>query len=151
MTSILVEIIGAKELDSGFARLGDLFTNLRPVFEKLKDKFFPSVQRRIDQGIPPALSPLTEARKAKLYGGASQILIATGTLYNSFSVGGPGSIERIKAMEAEFGSSVFYGVFHQLGLGVPQRKMIDEDEAEYAEEAMSIQVQRIKSLGFEVA
>jgi hypothetical protein len=154
MTPVLVEIQGEKGLQSGFARLNDLFTDLRPVFEKLRDKFFPLVQRRIDQGIPPPLKASTEARKAKLYGGPSQILIATRALYNSFSVGGPGSVERIKATEAEFGTSVFYAFFHQEGRGVPQRKIIDvtpDQEEEFAKEAYDVMVGKIEALGFEIA
>lgn len=156
MTPIIVEIVGDKELQSKFVQLGNLFTNLRPVFEKLRDKFFPQVQGKFEQGGPgwQKLSPLTEAKKARLYSGASQILMATKELYNSFTVGGAGSVERIRAQEAEFGTSVFYGFFHQEGRGVPQRKIIDvtaQEEIEYAEEAEEIMAEGIRDLGFEVA
>jgi len=153
MTPILVEIQGAREMEQGLARLTDVFTNMRSVFERLGEKFFPPIQGRIDQGIPPPLSPATEARKAKLYGGASQILIASKTLYSSFAVGGPGSIERITNQDAEFGSSIFYGIFHQEGRGVPERKIIDIDgaqEAQLVEEATQASIEKIEALGFEV-
>jgi phage gpG-like protein len=156
MTPVMDEIEGAKELDGKFARLTDLFDDLRPVFEKLRDKFFPLIQRRFDQGGPgwPALAAKTEARKANLYGGPSRILVATQSLYNSFSVGGGGSVERIGAKEAEFGSSIYYGFFHQEGLGVPQRKIIDitdQDEKEFADVAHAEIAGKIRALGFEVA
>lgn len=156
MILILVEIQGDKGLQASFVKLSDLFSDLRPIFEKLGETFFPLVQKRFDQGGPgwPSLSPLTEARKARLYGGASRILVATKELYNSFTIGAPGSIERIKAQEAEFGSSVFYGYFHQEGKGVPQRKIIDvsaAEEAELAEQASDEVANRIRALGFEVA
>ena len=156
MIPILVELRGDKELQSSFAKLSDLFSDLRPIFEKLGETFFPLIQKRFDRGGPgwPSLSPLTEARKAKLYGGPSRILVATKELYNSFAIGAPGSIERVKTQEAEFGSSIFYGWFHQEGQGVPQRKIVDisaAEEAEFAEQASDEMAVTIRALGFEVA
>lgn len=156
MTPVTVEIRGEKELASGFAQVGRLFDDLRPVFEKLRDKFFPSVQKKFDVGGPgwKPLAQTTEAKKAKTYGGPSQILVATKALYNSFAAGAPGSIERIRAQEAEFGSSVFYGAFHQEGRGVPERKIIDvtpQEEADYAKEAEDVMAEKIRSFGFEIA
>ena len=156
MTPVLVDIQGEKELAVGFTRLSDLFSDLRPVFEKLRDKFFPLVQKKFDVSGPgwAPLSPLTEAKKAKQYGGPSQILVATKALYNSFAVGAAGSVERIRPLEAEFGSSVFYGAFHQEGRGVPERKIIDvtaEQESEFAKDALDVMSEKIRSFGFEIA
>lgn len=153
MTPIVIDLQGAKAVEAGFARLSDVFSDFRTVFERLGEKFFPMVRQRIDEGIPPPLSPLTEARKARLYGGPSQILIATRQLYESFSTGSSQAVERIAPLSAEFGTSVFYAMFHQEGRGVPQRKIIDispQQEAELAEEAMGIAGAKIRALGFEV-
>lgn len=155
MNPILVEIQGGKEIQAGFARLSSLFSDLSPVFEKLGEKFFPLVQKKFDEGGPgwPSLKKETEAKKAKALFGPSRILVATGMLYESFAMGAPGSIERIKKTEAEFGSNIFYGIFHQEGKGVPERKIIDVTEAQEDQLLQAAQddlSMRIRELGFEV-
>lgn len=150
-----VQILGDKELLAGLTRLENVFSDISPIFEKLGTEFFRQAQQRFNNQGPgwPALTPEYARRKAQIYG-SKTILRATDRLYESFKQGGAGSIESIGPQEAEFGSSVPHGVFHQEGTSRMLPRPIIEDTPEslasyqsVAEDAMNEQIRR---LGFQV-
>lgn len=156
MSVIHITIEGKDALLVGLNRFVDRARNWRPTFEKFQDVALGIFRRRFETAGPgwPPLARSTEAEKARRFGGPSRILIRTGALYGSFVKGATGNISRIDSLSAEFGSSIPYGVFHQEGRGVPERRVIEitgEDEARFERIAVDDLVEEAKGLGFEVA
>lgn len=155
MIGIVADVIGGNEALAAFVALEKVYTDLSPVFESVVDEVGRDIHRRFESAGPgwPALARSTEASKARKGGGPTRILIDTGTLMGSFEKDAPGNITRISPRDAEFGSNVFYGVFHQEGRRVPKRTIIEitgEQEAKYSRIAADVQSERIARLGFQV-
>lgn len=154
MVAIFIQIEGDERLLLGFLKVEELLSDFTTIFEKLSPNVFGFIQKRIDLGGYAALSTAYAARKAALYGSRA-ILRATDRLYESFKKDAPESVQRISRTEAEFGSSVFYGIYHQEGTSrMPKRVIIDitrGQEAELAEIVMDALGDKFKQLGFKVA
>lgn len=156
MIGVVADVAGGSEVLAAFVELEKVYTDLSPVFKAVIDEASHDAQRRFESAGPgwPPLAESTEASKARRGGGPSRILVDTGTLMGSFEKGGTGNITKISPREAEFGSNVFYGVFHQEGRGVPKRTIIEitgEQEAKYSRIAADVQSERIRALGFQVS
>lgn len=155
MIGVVTEVAGGKEVLASFTQLSGLYSDLSPVFEAVVEEAEHDIRHRFEAG-GPGWAPLarsTEASKARRGGGPTRILVDTGALMASFEKGATGNITRISQREAETGSSIFYGVFHQEGKGVPKRTIIEvtgEQEAKYSRIAADVQNERIRALGFKV-
>jgi hypothetical protein len=152
MIPVIVEIPGQQDLMAAFVKLDDLYDDLSPVFEAVGEEALKDIQHKFDVG-GPGWPPHAESTRKKLVG-PTRILRDSDTLYDSFQEGAAGNIFRVSAREGEFGSDIFYGIFHQEGRGHnPERKIIDakqQDEEKYNRIASEIQIERIRRLGFEV-
>lgn len=158
MLAISIETRGREQLQAAFVQLEKTFSNLEPVLEKIGPEFFEQVRHKFEVAGPgwAKLSPTTEARKARLYGGPTQILRATDRLYESFRPAGSESIERVGPLSGEWGSSVPYGVFHDSDEArgrLPRRQIIEvteENEVRFVHIMVDSLTEQIKSLGFRV-
>lgn len=145
MTTITIEVVGVEKALAGFTRLESSLTRLRPLMEIFGREFYAQETTLFETAPWTPLKPETEARKAKLYGGPSRILIATGTLFRSLTKqGADGNIHRVDDDGAEFGSDVPYGIFH-----VPTRNpMVEPDKERYATLAGEYAAEMVKDAGF---
>src|ERR1051326_1037463 len=135
MPGYTIEIIGLEKFLAGLDRVESGLTHLRPLMELFGKEFYSEEVSLFDTAPWTPLKPETEARKAKLYGGPSRILVATGTLLDSLTrQGATGNIHRVEDDGAEFGSAIPYGVFHATGTkNLPVRNPLAEpDEDRYA-------------------
>lgn len=146
MTTITIELVGLEKSIAGFQNLESRLTRLKPLMEIFGREFYAEETALFDRAPWTPLKPETEARKAKLYGGPSRILIATGTLFRSLTQqGAEGNVHRVSDDGAEFGSSVSYGIFH-----VPTRNPIVDppDEERYSTLAGEYVAEMVKDSGF---
>lgn len=141
--TITIEISGLEKALAGFQRLEA--TRFRPLMEQFGQEFYSQETSLFEQAPWTPLKPETEARKAKLYGGPSRILIASGTLFRSLTKqGAEGNIHRVSDDGAEFGSAVSYGIFH-----VDTRNpMVEPDEERYTTIAGEYVAEMVKEAGF---
>lgn len=146
MIGYTVEIIGLERAMSGLASIESSFTRLSPLMELFGKEFYSQETSLFDKAPWAPLTPETEARKARLYGGPSRILVATGTLLGSLTKqGAEGNIHDVRDDGAVFGSGVHYGIFH-----VPTRNpMAEPDEARYNTIAGEYAAETLREAGFE--
>jgi len=103
-------------------------SDLRPAFSEIARDFYIS-ERAIfklkSRGAYPELAPSTIKTKEAVFGTAYPILRASGDLERSITK--QGANENITLIGKRFlvlGTSVPYGIYHQLGLGVPARPFV---------------------------
>lgn len=155
MIQATTEVQGDKPLGVAFAKVEEIFKDYTSVFGKIASRFYGIIQRRFRQEGPgwQPLSPAYAARKAQIYGNKT-ILRATDALYNSFQPLAPGNVQRINKTDAELGTNIFYGIFHQLGTSrMPARTIINitpQEEIQFAHIAIRDLNAKIKELGFGV-
>lgn len=139
-----VTLSGTEGFQSGAREIEKLFSDYRPVFQRVGPTFFEQTRKRFEAEGPgwPALTPAYAERKRQIYGDRT-ILRATDRLYHSFQPKGRDSIERIGPLEAEFGSSVPYGIHHQ-----EERPIIDVNEQQIEQVVVDGLNEQIRSLGF---
>jgi phage gpG-like protein len=125
---------GDVQLDRTLARIEKNPKDARPLWEALADRFaliqarqFKSSGRYASGGWP-ALSPRYAAWKAKHYPGAP-ILVRSGDLRDSLTRR-PFGVDVIEKKSMAIGSDVPYGLYHQRGEGLPQRRPVELTEAE---------------------
>ena len=132
---ITLEAFGEVQLDRELMRISRNAADMRPAFDSihqdvLKDdrEQFSSEGGRFSGGWRP-LAASTVAAKAR---GGFDLRILHRTLRLRNSLTQPGHADHIyqtTADEMHFGSRVPYGVFHQLGRGVPRRRPFELDTA----------------------
>lgn len=152
MTTISIEVVGLEKALSGLSRLEEGFTRLSPLMDRFGDEFR-TAQAALFRSAPwTPLKTATEAAKARKYGGPSQIMIASGDLFRSLTEKeDAGHVHRVRDDGAEFGSSVFYGIFHNEGRGrLPERRLLAEPDVErYNTIAGEYAAETLKEAGFE--
>lgn len=143
---VIIELHGLRESLAGFTNLEERLTKLKPLWERFEDEFHTEEKSLFERAPWTPLKPETEARKAKLYGGPSRILIASGRLFRSLTEeGSEGNISRISDDGAEFGSEVPYGVFHE----DTRNPLVEPDEEKYNTIAGEYVAEMIKEAGFD--
>jgi hypothetical protein len=148
--SYTVEIIGLEKVLTGLGSLESKLTRLSPLMELFGKEFYSEESSLFETAPWTPLKPETEARKAKLFGGPSRILVATGTLLESLTKqGAEGNIHRVSDDGAEFGSAGV-GIFHATGTkNLPVRNPLAEpDEERYATIAGEYAAKTMKEAGF---
>lgn len=120
---------GANELLGALASAEREFSNWSKELELLAPESTAIIHGRFDAEFPgsPELSPAYAARKAKEFPGKTK-LRRTDAFYLSFDKDQPGNITRISPLSGEYGSDVFYGVFHQDKYKVISITDADEDK-----------------------
>jgi len=147
MIAVEVQITGTEQLLAAFVEIERTVDHLEPIFETIGEETLSDIQRRIDNHPGPPLAASTVKRK-----GSTRILRDKDDLYASFQRGAAANVFRVKATEAEFGTSDFKAHFHQEGTSrMPKRTVIEitgEQEARYAQIAGEKLSQKMKELGF---
>lgn len=126
---------GEDQIDRTLERFEVRSDDASPAFHAIAEQFRALNRRQFDSegvaggGSPwTPLSPAYAAWKARVHPG-KPILELTGDLRRSLT-GDPLGVERIGPDYAELGTEIPYGVYHQLGDGVPQRRPVDVPESE---------------------
>ena len=128
-----IEIVGLNRVLSGLGNIDRGLETLKPLWEQFQSQFHAEESALFASAPWTPLSPAYAERKRKEVG-SKPILQRTGTLLRSLTEPkARGSITRINDMDAEFGSSIFYGIFHQLGTArMPARPpLANPDERVY--------------------
>lgn len=142
---------GERQLFTALNQLADAFSNLKPIIEDIGVAGLEDTQHRFDVAGPGWPPHAESTRKKKI--GPQRLLRASDTLYGSFKKDAPQNIFRVDARSGVFGSSVFYGIFHQEGRGHnPVRVIVDpsEHEAKYEQFLVDGLNERIREAGFTV-
>lgn len=133
MIRYAVEIANLPQVDARFARLASGIETLRPLWKQFESHVHAEESDLFSRAPWEPLSEGYAEQRRKQYGN-KPILQATGTLFRSLTESkARGSISRIDNLQAEFGSDIPYGIFHQLGTSVmPERPpLADPDERVY--------------------
>lgn len=146
MIGLGYEFAGFARVESAFVRLDREIGALKPLWERFQREFQAEETALFEAAPFAPLSPDYAQQKERRFPG-SPVLQATQTLLKSLTQdNAEGSVRRIDDLEAEFGSEVFYGIFHQFGTGrMPARPPLAEPEVdryqtiagEYVEELIS--------------
>lgn len=135
---------GETQVDRTLTRMADDLDDLRPVWNKLADRFAQVERRQFDteggfgSGGWPALSPAYAAWKSANYPGAP-ILVRTGELRRGLTER-PFGIEVIVPKSMTLGSGLEYGRYHQRGGdNLPQRRPVELPESERREWVRTVQ------------
>ena len=111
-------VLGDVQLDRALTRIISESEDLSGPFEDFGDEFRELLKDRFEAegfGDWPPLSIAYALEKLRRYG-PKTILRATDKLFRSLTIkGAEGNITRIFPLTAEFGTSIFYAVFHQKG------------------------------------
>lgn len=145
-----VALTGLERVDAGLGQIGDRVDDLRPLFELYGEEFYRQETEWFDAEPWVPLSPAYAVQKQKIYGD-KPLLRATDVLFKSFTErGAAGNIHRVSATEAEFGSSDFKAIFHQLGTArMPARPPRAEPEVgKYQDIAVEYMGQILQEAGF---
>lgn len=153
MIPLTVHLTGEAELQAGFSKLLDIFSDFSPIFEKkIGPGSLDDIQHRFDVGGPGWAKHAASTLKKTV--GPKRLLRDTDTLYNSFKKGAPENVFKVAPRSFEGGSSVFYGIFHQEGRGHnPERVIVDitpEQESSYMEFMVEGINEQIQQAGFQV-
>lgn len=133
---ISLEIDGKAEFDRVFKRFDLVLTDMKPVWETVRDEFWIIEAEQFQSGGAAGksgkwkpLSKYTEAQKIAKYGSFALIagvMYATEALFRSLTRQTSDSIVDIRADGISIGTSLSYAKHHQKGGGkLPQRKIID--------------------------
>jgi phage gpG-like protein len=128
--SIQFEAFGIIEDARMFQNMGEHAKHAEPAFERIADFFARQVKGQFDSegvqgGDPwPDLSKNTIAKKSRS-GMSGGMLRATDHLFRSLTEGGSESVREITPESLVWGSTVYYGRFHQDGTSrMPQRMIL---------------------------
>jgi hypothetical protein len=138
---------GSNELLAALDRAQSEFSDWAKELELLAPESTAIIHGRFDAEFPgsPDLSPAYAARKAKEFPGKTK-LRRTDAFYLSFDKDQPGNIMRISPLSGEYGSDIFYGVFHQDKYRVIDITNADEDKLMTI--AITSKNQALSDLGF---
>lgn len=154
---ITLEVGGVAEFDRVFSRAGAVISDLRPVWEEIKQEFFEIEQDQFQSsgtkgasGKWKELSPLTQARKIKKYGTFAVVagpLIATERMYKSLTRQTDDTVFESDAQSMVIGTKVPYAKYHQRGgRNLPQREVISFSEAQKLKMQKRIQKEIVRQM-----
>ena len=126
------EIFGEEQIARRLSRFGDGVEDFRPAFGSIVERLREDTQEQFSQagrGLWPPLSPAYAAWKAVHYPG-KPIMRRSDHLYNSLVGRSGDSVLVMQPMEMRWGTKTSYAKYHQLGKGVPQRRVVDLSELE---------------------
>lgn len=133
MIGYSIEVANLPQVDAQFRHIRIGIETLKPLWKQFESQFHAEESDLFSRAPWAPLSEGYAEQKRKQYGN-KPILQATGTLLRSLTESkSRGNISRIDDLHAEFGSSIPYGIFHQLGTSVmPERPpLADPDERIY--------------------
>lgn len=137
-------VLGDVQLERALTRIVSASKNFTEPFELVGEDVRKFTNERFDNegyGDWPPLAPSTIARKIRLYGNPKTILKASESLVDSLTIkGAAGNVTRIFPTLAEFGTSIFYAIFHQTGTSrMPAREIFLLREEEKRQVVRTIQ------------
>lgn len=147
---IEVEFVNLPQVFRGLAQVEQGIENLKPLWEKFGKEFYAEEKALFNAAPWKPLSPAYAPQKARRFPGKG-MLRATDTLFKSLTEqGAAGNVSRINNQEAEFGSNIDYGLFHQFGTSrMPARPPLAEPEIDrYDTIAGSYLFEIVKNAGF---
>lgn len=135
-----VEVEGAEKATYDLEQLGVRARDIRPAARTVRRVFTRSEETRFSRQGPgwPPLADTTRERKRREHLDP-RVLRAKQVLYRSLaSPQAALQLDRHGRQEFEFGTEVPYARFHEVGRGVPKRKLIDlrPDERRQIDEAI---------------
>lgn len=128
---ITITVNGEERLIASLATLAHSWIDFRRIESKISQVFHRFEKEQFSGSEWEPLDPDYEARKAQRYPG-KPIMRRTDALFNQLT--GDAGIKRVTQSEIELGAggqAGIYGGFHQVGAGVPQRKVIDIKESQF--------------------
>lgn len=150
MITISITMSGQGKLDAALHRVEQGVSNLKPLWEQMGHVFYAEEKKLFDAQPWTPLSEPYATRKRSIFGDKG-ILRASDALFLSLTEKGTeGNIHRVDDLNAEFGSDVPYGIFHQLGAGtLPKRDpMAEPDVDEYKKIADEYLTELVNKAGF---
>lgn len=144
MITITITTQGFPEANANLVKLEGQLSSLKPLWEKLGEEFYGQEKALFEAQPWKPLSPAYAKRKRAKFGD-KPILVATGLLLGSLTKkGAEGNVHRVSDLDAEFGSAVPYGIFHQ-----DSRPPIGEPKVEeYRTIAAEYMVEAVRNSGF---
>lgn len=127
---ISIDVGGLGRMDRMFPLMTRQVEDMTPIWEDVLRSMRERVEQTFDDEGPnwQQLAPLTQAaRRALGYGAAHPILVQTGALKRSLTVGRacPNAIEDIQPDSLTYGTDIPYAPIHQHGGGrVPRRSIL---------------------------
>lgn len=151
---ISLSVAGEAEFDRTFERLDAAFTDLRPIWPDVRDKFWELEKEQFDSegasgrnGRWQRLSKRYAVQKIQRYGAGLKILQATGDLRASLTGQTSDTIYRTSKDEIAIGTNLARGLYHHTGAGrLPVRKVIDLSDRQRDELMKTIQVSLVKEI-----
>lgn len=154
MARIALIVEGEAEFDRTFSRLDAAFSDLRPIWPDVRDKFWGIEKEQFDSegaagrnGKWQKLSQRYEAQKIARFGPGLKILQATGDLRASLTGQTSDTVYRSSKDEIQIGTSLPYARHHHTGAGrLPVRKPIDLSDRQRDELMKTVQASLVKLL-----
>lgn len=146
-----LDIFGEQQIARKLLRVGEHAEDAAPAFRGIADYWrrievrqFNSQGETGSGGWKPLAAATIASKKAskdpKVRANAEKILVATGALRASLTrAGDEQHVERVTRDSLEFGTTVDYGAYHQLGRGVPQRRPVEPTETQRRESVRRLQ------------
>jgi|ERR1044071_1412505 hypothetical protein len=140
---------GVNELLIAFERVEAEFNDWSKQLELLAPASAEIIHEDFDAEFPgsPPLSSAYAARKAKEFPGKTK-LRRTDAFYLSFGKDQPGNITRVTPLSGEYGSDVYYGIFHQDKYHVVNITNVREEKLMMI--AITSKNERLIDLGFQL-
>lgn len=156
MIQLTGTVQGDVQLDRALSRIISSSQDFSEPFEEFGDEFREVTGERFEnEGFGWAqLSPAYALRKFMRWG-IKTILRASDAVYESLTIkGAAGNITRIFPLRAEFGTSIYYAIFHQLGTSkMPARPIImlrEEDKRRLVRTVQRYMIASGQEAGFQV-
>lgn len=154
MARITLTVEGEAEFDREFSRIDAAFSDLRPIWPDVRDKFRGIEKEQFDSegsdgrtGKWKKLTARYEAQKIARYGAGLKIMQATGDLRASLTGQTANTIYRTTKDEITIGTALPYARPHHTGAGnLPIRKLIDLSDRQREELMKTIQGSLVKQI-----
>jgi phage gpG-like protein len=154
MARIALVVEGETEFDRTFARADAAFSDLRPIWPDVRDKFWEIEKEQFDSegasgrnGKWKRLSKRYAIQKEQRYGPGLKIMYATGDLRGALTSQTGDTVYQPTKDEIVIGTSLPYARFHHVGSGrLPIRKLIDLSDRQRNELMKTIQVSLVREL-----
>ena len=134
MIGIHIEMANLPKVNSAFDAITAGVETLKPLWEQFGKEFYQQEAKLFNAAPWAPLSPAYAEYKRRELGGKPLLRVSDHLLRSFTQEGAPGNIHRIDDLSAEFGSSDFKAILHQLGTdNMPARPPLAEPDAPHYE------------------
>jgi hypothetical protein len=113
MTTIRTEFVGVDRAQSNLIQVEGRLTRLKPLFEEFGSEFYAQEKSLFDLAPWKPLSPAYAERKRREVGDKPILRYSDRLFLSLTQQGSEGNVHRVGDGNAEFGSTVSYGIFHR--------------------------------------